>query len=464
LKTSTLWVILSMTIMIGGCGLLTGCRAGERLAPLDSHDHAEETEEAAQPAERPLHEHEREHAQHMLPWEERELPDFQQAISEAKSDDPKTAENGISGLAQYMTRGTAAQKATAEKEMLTATRHKDTEIVQGACNVLGSYATTPAAVRRLRQLHTHSNPQIRGTATAALAKIYGRTNNLSGLINMLGVYNGDASGKAVIQLTVMGRKTVPDLINTVRTSTKPTQRHGAALALAMTCAGTSSPQQKFAELASATRHGWAAEQEQLPADLRALPVFADAVINDDSPRVRAICAQGLGYLGDARAAVALAQALNDPVEEVRRRAAAALVIVPAKTAQAALEKTVRTDTSAAVRRYAAEALGWIGDSSVVPALIDAAGDRDVDVRRYAATQLGRMGEVSALQALVKLFDDPDEDVRWAAVVAVGKLRDRKAREALAQALDDSSPMVSHAAERGLQKLGIAKRKGEEFEQ
>lgn len=463
MKTSTLWVMLSVIIMIGGCGLLAGCRAAERLEPLHQHEHgeaaAEATEQAAAeaaPKPKPPPEPPR------LPWEMRELPDWEQTIAKAKSDTPGTVREGLIGLGQFLTRGTAAQKARAEKELLAATRHKDSETVAFACDVLGRQATAPSVVRRLRQLSTHSNPQISGAATGALAKIYGRTNDVVGLISMLGVYRGDASGKAVLELAAMRRKVVPELIKTLRTSPKPTQRHAAALVLAMVCAGTSPPQQKFAELAMASVHGWAAEEEQLPADLRVLPVFCDAVVNDDSARVRAMCAQGLGYLGDARAAGALAQALRDPVESVRRRAAAALVTVPAKTAQEALEKAVRSDSSAAVRRYAAEVLGWMGDSSVVSALIHAAGDPDVDVRRYAATQLGRMGDRRTLQALVKLFDDADEDVRWAAVVAVGKLQDRKARESLAAALDDPSPMVSHAAERGLQKLGIARRKGEEF--
>ena len=94
------------------------------------------------------------------------------------------------------------------------------------------------------------------------------------------------------------------------------------------------------------------------------------------------------------------------------------------------------------------------------------------MRRYAAVHLGRFaeeGELSeqlhqqALLALRKLFDDESSDVRWAAVMSVGKLRDKAAVSLLVEALDDPVSMVSHAAERGLQKLGIAQRKAEEFE-
>ena len=200
--------------------------------------------------------------------------------------------------------------------------------------------------------------------------------------------------------------------------------------------------------------------------------LASALLHDESALVREVAAQGLGYLGDAEVAPALAQALrHDRAESVRRRAAAALILVPGNAAQSALQQALRTDKSEYVRRYAAEALGWMGGPSVVPALIGAAGDPAPEVRRYAAVELGNIIEEErlteelrsqALEALVKLFKDRDSDVRWAAVMAVGKMRDKRAVGYLKVALDDPVTMVSHAAERGLQKLGLAERRAVEF--
>ncbi len=392
-----------------------------------------------------------------------EMPDWSEAIANIHSSDEDTVVRGARLLSRFLEEGTPEQQAQSKQELLRATYHNQPQVVTTVCQILGSRSSEPAVVSRLQELRTHSNSEISVVATDVLTKLYASTKNISGLIDLLGIATSDSSAKAAIQLTIMGREVVPELIDVLRTSPAPKQRHAAATVLAMVCAGTSPQQEEFAASAKATRHGWMDAAEKLSPDLRALPVFRDALLNDSYAPVREVCAQGLGYLGDARAAPTLAEALNDPVDTVRRRAAAALIAIPAKAAQPALEKAVRTDSSPAVRRYAAEALGWVGDSSVIPALIDAAQDSDLEVRRYAAAQLGRMGDSRAVDALVRLFDDPIEDVRWAAVVAVSKLRDPQARRALIAALDDSSLMVANAAEHGLRKLGIAQRKATEFE-
>ena len=297
-----------------------------------------------------------------------------------------------------------------------------------------------------------------------------KSGDVDGLVGLLGVYENDLSAKAAMELTDMGREIVPTLIRVLQTSPDAGQRHGAAMVLAMVCAGTSPKQKKFSELALATIHKWI--EHPKPADQRAVEPLIHAVRNDESALVREIAAQGLGYLGDARAAPVLAEAVaNDDAEAVRRRAAAALILIPGEAAQGALEKALRDDQSEHVRRYAVEALRWIGGAAVVPALVAAAQDESAEVRRYASVQLGAMAEEEqmpeqlrgrALEALVGLFKDEDADVRWAAVMAVGKMRDRAAVGHLRRALDDPVTMVSHAAERGLQKLGIAERKAEEF--
>jgi HEAT repeat protein len=119
-----------------------------------------------------------------------------------------------------------------------------------------------------------------------------------------------------------------------------------------------------------------------------------------------------------------------------------------------------------VRRFAAEALGWVGGATVVPALNQATADPVAEVRRYAAIQLGKIADPSSLEALSAMLDetpDPDADVRWAAVVALGKLNDKRAEKVLVQALADSSPQVVNSAERALQRLGIARHERAGFE-
>jgi len=431
------------------------------------------------------------------------VDNLDEALKLAKSPDRRKATKGIRSLGEFLAKGTPQQRhvalaalrdtllhantanlrSTAARALgrdfeqtysllLQALNDKDTGVLEAVFNILRQHNSKPGLVRRVRELLNHPDDRVAGGAASVLVEMYSHSNNVTGLINLLGVYKHDLSAKAAIALTVMGRETVPKLIHALKTSPDAGQRHGAAMVLAMICGGVSPKQQKFAELALAEKKP-AFEKAPVLPDRRAVEPLIYALRHDDSAKVREISAQGLGYMGDAQAATALANALaKDPSEAVRRRAAAALITVPAHSVRRDLENAARSDKSAAVRRYAAEALGWIGSPAVVPALIDITGDESAEVRRYAAIQLGKLAEQGklsgkfhnqALFALVKLFDDENSDVRWAAVTSVGALRDKAAVSLLVKALDDPVPTVSHAAERGLQKMGIAQRKAEEFE-
>jgi len=495
IKCEALAVVIAILLaswLIGGCKEAVG-----PIQPVQVHHHeedeeAEETRRELPPP--PKISESRDSA--------KRVDKLDEALKLVENPDPKKKEKGINNLGQLLATGTPTQRRASQAKLrellhssnaslrrqaasalgrrfeqtypllLEALNDKDTSVLIGVLHVLSQHAGKPSLIRRVRELLNHPDYRVSSAAVSALLEMYSRSKDVAGLINLLGVSEHDLSAKAAIKLSVMGRETVPELIRALKTSTNADQRHGAALVLSMICGGTSVKQRRFAELAQA---------EQLPAyqkapplpDRRAVEPLIDALRHDDSAKVREISAQGLGYLGDARAAPALAEALTkDPSETVRRRAAAALITVPAHLVRRDLEQAARNDESAAVRRYAAEALGWIGSPLVVPALIDVTKDEAPEVRRYAAIQLGRFAEEEKLSeklhnqvllALINLFDDEDSDVRWAAVMSIGKLRDRATVGLLAKALDDPVPMVSHAAERGLQKLGLAERKAEEFE-
>jgi HEAT repeat protein len=314
----------------------------------------------------------------------------------------------------------------------------------------------------LNALAADPDATTRKAATAALTAMRAaQTGGQYGaLIAQLGQEPGDAAAQAAIALTLQADKALDALISCLKSSKSAKQRHGAAICIAMICAGTNPTQQNFARLAKATSRDTEAPR---PANLRGLQPLIDA-LQDPEPMVREISAQGLGYLGDQRAAGPLAAALADPDGMVRRRAAAALITVPpTKESLAALAHAVTADSEAPVRRFAAEALGWSKDPASVEPLIKAASDKSPEVRRYAAAQLGRLGDRRAIGALVALFKDPDDDVRWAAVLAAGSLRDKQAEDGLVMALNDSAPQVANAAERALQRLGVAKRKLEPSE-
>ena len=374
-----------------------------------------------------------------------------------------------SALAETRKGAATALGAQADKYvdvLIAATKDPDETVRVAAIKALGGCARGSVGEKKLEELAKQQDASVKSTAIGALTMIRakGTTGDRYGaLVGQLGIPDGDASAQAAIQLKLAGPKALPALENAIRTSARAPQRHAATMCVALICAGTNPSQAKFASLAMAELKG---DAPPTPANPAGFAVLAYS-LKDTDPATREIAAQGLGYLGDARAAPILARALKDPDVHVRRRAAAALVTTPAKSVQPAIEAAALGDRDATARRFAVEALGWIGDNSVVPALARACGDqRSADVRRYAAMQLGRLKDPGGLDALIGLFKDPgsrdpDEDVRWAAVKAVGDMRykaDERARDALVVALSDPAPQVSTAAESGLQQLGIAKRK------
>jgi len=390
-------------------------------------------------------------------------------------------------LGQFMDRGTAEEAAAARAELVKAAKDDPDPQVRAAAlsaftnqadkeyELLAHYADDPdptvraAALRalggsspgskgeaKLIEVSKTADEATKAAAVDALTYLRSRHSDtqLAGLVSQLGDPEGDASAKAAIEVKLKGAVALPYLAQVINTSKNPRQRHAAAMCVALICAGKNPRQQAFAASVKATYR----QAKTVPdANLAGLPILEKA-IQDPEPMVREIAAQGLGYLGSDRCAAPLAAALKDPDTLVRRRAAAALITTPAKSVQKQIAEAATKDPDPTVRRYAIEALGWIGDETVVPALTRGTKDQSPDVRRHAAIQLGRIRRPESLDPLLNLFSDPDEDVRWAAVQAVGNLRDRRAIPDLVKALDDPVAQVATAAETALSKLGVATRK------
>jgi hypothetical protein len=137
--------------------------------------------------------------------------------------------------------------------------------------------------------------------------------------------------------------------------------------------------------------------------------------HDPDPHVRANVAESLGLIGHPEGVEALDGLLDDQVADVRAEAAhslreiwhpraqsEALVEPPAPNVPPALREEslkvllahLETDTSPEVRRYAAEALGGIGDPSALDPLIARLRDNNEDefVRYGAAISIGKVGK------------------------------------------------------------------------
>lgn len=342
------------------------------------------------------------------------------------------------------------------------------QVREAALLGLAGFPSGGAVEQTLKQFTNNPDPGLRNAAVISLTQMLATTGQAGteGLIKLLGQQDNDAAAKAALTLQGQGPSALPALIKVLYSSPSAPARHGAAECIALICSGYNPSIEEFARQAQVTHRQEAGHRMANPQGFAPL---SWALKNDPDPATREIAAQGLGYLGDPRAAAPLAAALQDPDTMVRRRAAAALITVPASTVVTQLAAASTGDKNPEVRRFAVEALGWAGAAAatakdettrarVVPALNAATQDPSPIVRRYAAVELGRIADPASLEALSGLLGakaDPDADVRWAAVNALGRLRDKRAEHVLVQCLSDASPQVSNSAERALQKLGIA---------
>src|SRR5262249_55023370 len=125
---------------------------------------------------------------------------------------------------------------------------------------------------------------------------------------------------------------------------------------------------------------WNAIRELGKIGPSAIPALIEALKDkDDSVRMNA--ARTLGEIGDASAVAALIEMMKDKNTAAWESASNVYV----KCSSDYIESIIEYYGSAC--KYAAEALGDIGDASAVPALIEALKDNGEAVRKHAAIAL-----------------------------------------------------------------------------
>ena len=142
-----------------------------------------------------------------------------------------------------------------------------------------------------------------------------------------------------------------------------------------------------------------------------------------------------------RAVVALQDALKDPDEGVRARAAYSLGRLRRRESATGLcERLVDEGESEEVRTQSARALALIGGTAAVSALIGVLHDSSASVRGMASYALGEVRARQASASLASLLADPDWEVRWQAALALFKLDEPSVVAALQQfMLDRKTP-------------------------
>lgn len=182
----------------------------------------------------------------------------------------------------------------------------------------------------------------------------------------------------------------------------------------------------------------------------AIPYLIESLADSDGS-TRWMAVDVLSQIAHITAIPHLVQALKDPVDYVRLRAAVALHKMR-NTAIPYLIQGLR-DSNDCVRRQSAWMLGEIGSVAATPRLIEAVGDSDASVRREATTALGKLGDATALPLFIESLRDSDGAVRREAAKALGRLGDPTSVPYLIEALSDSDDSVRRAVMTALGKMG-----------
>jgi aminopeptidase N len=251
-------------------------------------------------------------------------------------------------------------------------------------------------------------------------------------------------------------KTPEEWMRQLKTATEVPDRADAAFALgsfkeseaAVNALGEAAQHDKF----------WGAREEALrslgrinsqPARKRIL-----SALSNDQPWVRVVAVEQLGrYHGDEEVAKHLENIYkDDKAYSVRGAALQALATEKAADAEAILEKALTVASPNDVLRSAAlRAMGSLGDSSAVPALLEwSSPGRPSALRSIAIGSLGRLDlknhEITT--RLISYLSESSFDIRFAAIFALGRRGDPAAVEPLEALLKSGqlSMSVPHTVE------------------
>ncbi|MBI3652452.1 MAG: protein kinase [Acidobacteria bacterium] len=184
------------------------------------------------------------------------------------------------------------------------------------------------------------------------------------------------------------------------------------------------------------------------------------MLKDDDEMIRLDAIHTLEYSHDPRALSALLEALRDKSLKVKAEAARVIVKHGHQATGPVIgvlnDATDEGDNLTA--RFAAKALGLIGDKSIAKVLEMLLHNDDKFVACEAALALGRLGETAVVPELLKLLEDFNGNVRFAAAEALGQMRDRRAIEALKARLKDEDEGVRAKARWALSRLKKVKLK------
>lgn len=182
----------------------------------------------------------------------------------------------------------------------------------------------------------------------------------------------------------------------------------------------------------------------------AVPALMKAV-RDPDPDVRSRSVYALGRIGDPRAVDTLVRAMRDRDRDVRLTAA----IWTHQTDEKLLDATIRAlnDRDEAVRWEASKNMQSYADNPrALAPMIATLGNNTSDVQIYVLIALGKLGDSAAVPAIIDLLENPSASdmVRGSAAQALGSATDPESFAAVLHAADNSNWWIRSGA---LQALG-----------
>jgi TolB-like protein len=180
------------------------------------------------------------------------------------------------------------------------------------------------------------------------------------------------------------------------------------------------------------------------------------LLKDESEEIRVDAVRTLKFSHDPRAMSALVEALRDASLKVKAEAVQAIVGLGEQATGPVIQllNDAMDEGDPLSARFAAKALGLIGDRSISSVLIELLRSDDKFVACEAALALGRLQESKAVAPLMAMLEEQNGNARFAAAEALGEICDPSARDTLQRRLKDDDEGVRAKVRWALSRLRI----------